>query len=171
MRSLYEDIINKLKELNELLHVDVWNGQLDQLGDDNGAPTYTFRFPCAFVEIENDQPSLQLGDGVQLFDPLLVKIHIGHEKLNDINGAIDQNLEVFDLKQTVYLKLNKYEPTNAVTMIRTAETQQYDHTNVYHFIQTYTTNYIDASAQESTDGSDVTLPITLIIDKVIDNGI
>lgn len=171
MRSLYEDIITKLKELNELLYVDVWNGQLDQLGDDNGSPTYTFMFPCAFVEIENEQPSLHLGDGVQLFDPLLIKIHIGHEKLNDINGAIDQNLDVFDLKQSIYLKLNKYEPTNAVTMIRTSETQQYDHTNVYHFIQTYTTNYIDASAQESTNGSDVTLPITLVIDKIIDNGI
>jgi hypothetical protein len=158
MKQLYLDIKTKLQaSVPELLQISVYNNQFQSLEDRD---IYSFPFPCAFVEFVNENESSQLGNGVQIFDPLYVKIHIGHTFYNGENQ--EENLDVFDLKDKIYKALQKFEPDGAVAFIRSSETQDYDHTDVYHFVQTYTTNYVDFIMNEPVDGQEVQPPFAIV---------
>lgn len=159
MKQLYLDIKARLKlKIPDLNFIAVYNNQFDLM---EGQQIYSFPFPCAFVEIVSDSEAQQLGNGVQIFDPLYVKIHIGHEFYNGDNQ--EENLAVYDLRDKVYKALQKWEPNGAVAFIRSSETQDPDHTNVYHFVQTYTTNYIDTIMEQPVDGQTVNPPFELDI--------
>ncbi len=152
MKEFLIAIRNKLQAVPGMKYVALWNNQFDL---DEDQKHYTFDFPCAFIEVINDQPVKQLGDGVQLYDPLVVRIHIGHHELDAGDGTLEQNLNVMDLMQEVFAALDGFEPDMAVAFCRTSETRDYTHTNVYHGIQDYITNLIDDSKQVSTDGTEV----------------
>ena len=156
MRQLYTDIKTKLQGITPELFVAVYNGQFEQI---EAQEIYSFPFPCAFIEIVSESEVEQLGNGVQIFDPLYVKIHIGHTFYNGDNQ--EENLAIFDLKQTIFQALQKFEPDGAVAFIRLSEEQDTDHTDVYHFIQTYTTNYVDTTMIEPVGGVEVQPPFNL----------
>lgn len=150
MRQLLEDTLEHLGcEPNLFSFVDVWNNQLELAEQQQ---QYSFLLPAAFIEILNVQEPKQLGDGVQLYDQLIVRLHIVHEQLDAGDGTMERNLEVFDLTQKTFKRMQGFEPDKASAFFRMNEERDYYHTNVYHFIQDYKTTYLDDSAQRSTDG-------------------
>jgi len=155
MRQLLEYTLEHLGcEPNLFAFVDVWNNQLELAEQQQ---QYSFLLPAAFIEILNVQEPKQLGDGVQLYDQLIVRLHIVHEQLDAGDGTMERNLEVFDLTQKTFKRMQGFEPDKASAFFRVNEERDYYHTNVYHFMQDYKTTYLDDSAQRSTDGFSIKL--------------
>jgi hypothetical protein len=140
-----------------------WNNYVEKLKsvDENGAPIYGINHPSLFVEYLTPNDIEQLGGGVQIYDPLIIKIHILHNEIDATNGDMDQNLNVFELKQKVFKALQGFEPDGCVAFVRINEEQDYDHTNLYHYIQTYQTNYVDTSMMNPVNGQETTGTTTL----------
>lgn len=155
MRQLLEDTLEHLGcEPNLFAFVDVWNNQLELAEQQQ---QYSFLLPAAFIEILNVQEPKQLGDGVQLYDQLIVRLHIVHEQLDAGDGTMERNMDVFDLTQKTFKRMQGFEPDKASAFFRVNEERDYYHTNVYHFTQDYKTTYLDDSAQRSTDGFSINL--------------
>lgn len=125
-----------------VMFCQMWN---DQTKEDEAGDIYSFPKPAVFIEIVSPSPIEQLGKGFQIYSDLVVKLHIVHVFLNatDGNGMMEQDLTILDLKQSVYKIMQLYKPTGAVEMVRVSETQQYNHKNIYEFIQEYKTNLVD----------------------------
>lgn len=165
MKQLFLDIQNKiLTEVPEITYVRIFNNQFENSVNENN--TYDFPFPCLFVEFLNDQQPKQLGGGYQLYEPLLVRCHIGMNELDATDGTLDQNLNIFDLKNKVYKALQKFEPTGASVFIRTSEQQDYQHTNIYVWQMDFTTTWIDQNRTEPLSPTVSTPPTQLIINPI-----
>ena len=161
MKQLFLDIKSQLlAQVPELAFIQMFNNQFELIESQD---TYSFPFPCCFIEFLADNPIQQLGNGVQIYDPLTVRVHIGNDFYNAMDGTQEQDLIVMDLKQKVFKALNKFEPLGATVFVRFSETQDTNHTNVYHFIQDYKTNYIDQDRNEPVKSTLSTPPTTLII--------
>jgi hypothetical protein len=163
-KDFYIAIRNHILNIGTFNFVQLWNNQLRDLeGKENNS--YSFPLPACFVEFIAPQQVQQLGAGVQLFEPLIVRLHIVHEFLNNIddtNGILEQDLDILTLKQFVYNAMQVFEPQYAVMFVRVAETINYDHNNVVEFIQDYQTNLIDNSHSDATISTPSPVPITLV---------
>ena len=90
MRQLLEDTLEHLGcEPDLFAFVDVWNNQLELAEQQQ---QYSFPLPACFIEVLNVQEPKQLGDGVQLYDQLIVRLHIVHEQLDAGDGTMERNL-------------------------------------------------------------------------------
>lgn len=174
--ELYTAIKARLNSLVPSIEfIAMYNNQVEKLliqepGDYTNS-TYEFPRPAVFIQFVPPQEIQQLGNGVQIYDPLVIVVHILHEKFNDLSGNQEENLEVFALKQLIFKALNKFEPAGASGFARTSEEQDTDHTNLYWYKQEYTTNYIDAAMIEPVDGvnSISPLPPDVSSDLIITN--
>ena len=136
MGNLVSEILARLRAINSLLFVTVWNEQFRYLEDGKG---YSFAMPCAFVEIQTDE--LQDIGGRYQGSDIKVIVHIGQNMLN--GDMLDENLTIFNLRDNVVKDFATFKPTTASMMVKTAENQDFDHTNIYHYKIEYKTHWID----------------------------
>lgn len=156
MKEIYvairQQILDQAKDGNGVPMVkfcQTWNNQVNHLRQAE-SDMYGFPMPAAFIEIMNEEPIEQLGAGYQ-YIPLTVRIHILHEFLNATdtdNGILDNDMTIFELRDSCYKALNKFLPPGCVELTRSTETQDFEHDNVYHFIQDYKSNFVDATREE-----------------------
>ena len=140
--------------------VHVWNNQIIELDETNRQ--FGFQTPAVFVEIATPTPIGTLLGGYQQYDDIRVRLHILHQQLDaNGNGFMDENFNIFDLSQLLYGQMNKFEPSGAVKMVRIAEENDYDHGNLYHFVQEYATNLIDTTQVEPKGGLITSGPLSL----------
>ena len=141
MKQTIIDILDKLKEIPELKYVRVFNNQFQYLED---GETYAFPFPCAFLEVlpQNYTPLL---NGFSQSD-VDFRIHIGHEQYDSLDGNMEQNLDVFDLRNLVLQKLVLFKPSMCSELFVVNEEQDYTHTGVYHYIIDFRGGVIDKTA-------------------------
>ena len=166
MKNLYLDIIARIRsKITEavLPHIDIWNNQIEQM---EAQELYTFPVPAVFIELVNTQDVQQLGKGLQIYNDLTIIFHVVHQQLDAGDGFQDRNDEVFDLKQTLYAALDNFEPDGAGMFARQSETEDKSHTNIYHFLQQYKTNFVDISRQKPIGGVFTTPPTDLEINPV-----
>ena len=157
MRTLYTLIKAQLALLTTIKHIAVYNDQLGLVDDRNSA---SYDYPAVFIEMVTDIPARSVGNGVQLYEPLDIRIHIVYQQLDSQLGTLDENLDVLDFKQTVYQNLQGFEPNGASTFFRVSEVQDYQHTNIYHYIVTFRTTYLDAAMILPVGGVPAVLPLT-----------
>lgn len=162
--GLYNDLLAKVKQLTVFKFVQIWNNQLQQLAD---GTTYSFPMPCAFIEIVPPN-YLPLGGGYSVSD-LSINIHIGHEQYDAGNGNFEQNTSVFALRDAVITHLNSYQPIACSSLIKGNEAQDYEHTNIYHYIVEFRTAFIDSMGSIDQQTTSVTGEIdTLETNAVVD---
>lgn len=146
-----------------------WNNQLVLLMNEEGARVNLFELPAIFIAFDTSSIT-QLGNGVQLYDPLDFEVHILDWQIDAENGTFEQNLRIFDLKQKVYQCLQKFQPgftdeeDPAGSCIRISEQEDNNHNGVYHFIQKYRTTFVDNSMAEPVGGVEwepVPMPLEL----------
>ncbi|MES2382616.1 MAG: hypothetical protein V4538_16325 [Bacteroidota bacterium] len=152
MKDFIKAILAQLETISDVKFVRVWN---DQLNLDEQNKQYSFPMPALFPEIVNPDEILQLGDGVQLYEPLIIRIHVLHWQLDATDGTMEQNLDVFDFMDAINVKMNGFEPDGAVKFVRGADGRDYQHAGVYHAIIDYKTNFLDTSNQISTQGTTI----------------
>lgn len=135
------DVITKLRTIPELKVVRMFNDQFNRLqaGEEN-----PIDFPSVFIEIISPSPFKEIGGGLSAGD-LTWRIHIADQELDAGLGDMDQNLNVYDLRDTVHAALNLFRPAGSSHFQKAAETADYSHKGVYHYIIDYRSELIESS--------------------------
>lgn len=148
-----------------------WNNQLALLYTDKGAKSNMFALPAVFPAFITGD-IMQLGEGRQLYNPLIFELHILHWQLDGGSGTFEDDAKIFDLKDTVYKAIQKFQPgladenNPAGACIRISEQEDNSHRGVYHFIMRFATTYVDSQMAEPVNGVDwapVPMPIEIDI--------
>lgn len=150
LRQPIEDVLNKLKDIdvrsqegrNMPLFVRIWNNQLDRMDDGSG---YVFPRPAALVEVLNSVKWEVIGLGMRSAD-ISFRIHLIHDYYNGDN--FEQDLEIYDLRDKILLKLSQYCPTACGTLNCISEEAEYDHDNTYHYILDFVCNFTDSKGSD-----------------------
>ncbi|KAA2242815.1 hypothetical protein F0L74_09815 [Chitinophaga agrisoli] len=135
-----QDLMNRLREIPELQYVRVWNNQIQSRKQ---GQHYDYPTPAAFVEVINSPVWEEIGMGFQGAD-LGVTIHLEHEYYDAQDGTFEQDLIVFDLRDKIVAKLSLYEATACGPLVKTGESQSYDHDNVYEYTIDFACHFIDS---------------------------
>lgn len=142
------DIITKLREITVANgeggtmtpNVRIWNNQIKYESD---GKLYDFPKPAFFVEVVNAVQFQTLAEGMQSAD-LGIRVHIVHEYYDAQDGTFEQDLVVFELRDQVRVKLMRYEPTACGPLVVINEEQDYEHTNIYHYVVDFVCHFIDS---------------------------
>lgn len=159
--NVYSDLISRIKTSTSIPFVHIWNNQLQQLAD---GETYVFPFPNAFVEVLVPTEYNPIGRGYSTGE-LTVRIHIGHEEYDAGNGNYEENTNVFTYRDQIINILNSYQPIACSSLMKVSETQDFVHTNIYHYIIDFRCAFIDSkgSIDEQIPTIEVAPP-NLIVD-------
>ena len=151
IKTPLQDVLTKLATLQVVngdgntvnLYCRVWNNQIRYEED---GTLYSFPRPAAFVEIVSPAVFETLGQGYQSCD-INFRIHLTHENYNN-EGTFEQDLLIFDLRDSVKALLTAYRPTNCGPLNVIAEQQDYEHTNVYHYVADFVCNFTDTKGSK-----------------------
>lgn len=167
MNDLYLAIKAQLfAKVTGLNYVAMWNNQIADLED---GKNYSFRENAVLVEFVSPTQIGGVGNNVQVYEPLEVKLHIIHRQEDAGDGTMDVNLDVFTFKQNVYKAMQLFQAPTTSVFDRQSEEQDYDHTNIYHYIQSYFCAFVDTSMPLPIDGTEHEPPLTTEITPEIDN--
>lgn len=147
------DMMNQAKTITDLslypLQVAVWNNQIQRMIDGTGE---TMPQPALYIEmVYQDWQMLALG--IKTND-IIWRLHICHRQEDAGDGTMDQNLDVFDLRDQVLDKFTLFKPTNSGSLNYYEEEQDFEHTNIYHYIVSFMGIYTETkgSPLDPTDG-------------------
>lgn len=150
-------------------HMAIFNNQYENIRYEEPAKGYLFDMPAVFIELDLSNIK-QLGAGYQMFEPLPVIIHIVMQQLDSQDGGLDENTDIFTLRNEVLLALQKFKPYQGSEMCRTAEEPDYDHKNMYVFRQTYITTYVDPVPKDIIRGQVFAPPVTIeTTNEIVEN--
>lgn len=142
-------------------YVRVWNNQVRF--EHEGQQT-DFPKPAFFLEVVNDVQYEELGKGFQAAD-VGFRVHIVHEFMDAQDGTFEQDLDVFALRDKVRATLSLVEVTACGPLVVVREGQDYEHTNIYHYIIEFVCNFIDSKGSPLDPDAgkyiDSTPPLTL----------
>lgn len=119
--------------------VRMWNNQIAWEKDGSG---YTFEKPACFLELRPGE-TLQYLDNVTSTDYTFI-LHIVDMRLGEPDEVgMDQNLTVYEYRDKTKAKMVGFSPRNCSTMFQTDERQDYDHTDVYHYLLDFKSGMTD----------------------------
>ena len=139
-------------------YVRMWNNQLADIKDgtftaQTALYNNTQATPIVLVEFVSPMTINTLGNGDQFYEDLTINLHLIYDFTDSQDGTMDQDLLVLDFAQAVYFALQDYMPNIPIgAMYRVAEQHDFDHSNLYHFIQTYKTNFVDSIRNRPISG-------------------
>lgn len=141
-----QDLLAKLTTLQVVngdgstvnLYTRVWNNQIRYEAD---GTLYNFPKPAVFIEVVSPATFEILGQGYRSSD-ISFRIHLTHENYNN-EGTFEQDLLIFSLRDSVIALLTGYRPTNCGPLNAMSEQQDFEHSNVYHYIIDFVTNFTD----------------------------
>ena len=157
MKEFFLDIRDLLLSIEGVAYVQKWNNQLERIMKDGGANMQMFPMPAVFPAFITNE-IMQLGEGVQLYDPFDFELHFLDWQLDTGDGSFEQNLQIYDLIKRVHKIMQKFQPglkncdDLAGSCIRVGEQEDNNHNGVTHFIVKYRTTFVDNSLQEPVDG-------------------
>lgn len=162
---LYTAIKAQIKtEVPECKFIAMWNNQVERLQE---GKDYSFLTPAVLIEFPVDAPCDQVGNGVRVFDPYPIIFHIVDNRLDNYDGTMEENFEVFRVKQKVYKAFQLFKTPGSSSFNCTSEGADNDHNNVYHFLQTFTTTWTDRQQNLPVGGYEDLPPHTTTITPVI----
>lgn len=154
-RNLYNGLKTIAATLTDYKYIGMWNNQLTETKNgsefDKPRPWLLFEFVSSQVD--------SVGGGVQVFDPLLIRMHTIAELFDAADGTNELNLAVFDLTDKLYKKFQLNQVTGAdygtSPLNRTEVEVDSNHDNLYHHITTFTTTWVDNSATLPIGGYEI----------------
>lgn len=162
MKQLYLDIKSQIQyAMPQLRHVAIENGQIEAVNQDESVPEDVFPMPAVFVSFPAPIMWKQLGNGVQIAEPLTIRVRLAMNELDAGNGAMDENTNIFDLKDRLFLALQDFEPNGAGKFVRSSEEQDFDHNNMYVYAMEFTTTFIDPLSKRPRGGISKPAPTDL----------
>lgn len=106
---------------------------------------YSFLTPACFVEI-NESNYETVGDGITTSD-CDIKFHIIMEQLDGNNGTLDQNLDIFTLRNNIKSAFSLFKLNQGGFFQWKDEDEDYCHSNIYHYILSYKAFNVDFEGQ------------------------
>lgn len=177
IKAPIQDILTRLETLQVAngdgstgnLPARIWNNQVRY---ENDGKLADFPKPAAFVEVINNPVFEQIGIGFRSSD-IGFNIHLVAEEFDSEQGTMEQNLTVFDLRDRIIALLSNWRPTACSVMTSTTEQQDFEHTNIYHYIISFVCNFIDSKGSQYDTGAGVyvdsnaptELELTVVLDK------
>lgn len=169
IKAPIQDILQKLATLQVVnldaqtvnVYARIFNNQIrkGKSGD------YAFPLPTAFIEVIAPSNYNRLLNGVSEAD-IIFRIHLCHWFTDAQDGTFEQDLAIFDLRDNVIALLSNYRPTGCGNLCLTAESQDYDHDDIYVYQIDFTTGFIDSKGSPfdigRTDYQNSTPPTGLV---------
>ena len=85
MKALFQEIYSQLSSLKDSqgnpAYIRMWNDQATLLWE---GKMQMFQMPAVFIEFSTAEIDTTLGGGLQIYNPVLINIHILHWKLDYI---------------------------------------------------------------------------------------
>ena len=147
IKDVITDLLTLLTEITDLQYVRVFNNQFAQM--ENGT-VESFPMPCSFIEIVSPNNYDQLGVGYTISD-LNIRVHLGIVEYDAGSGNMEQNLTIFALRDKVIKKLTYHELSGCSGLMKIAESQDYEHTNVYHYMIDFKCSFVDNAGATDSD--------------------
>ncbi len=166
-RELIEAVRNKIiadvPEFNEVL---LWNNQVDSI---DLQEERNYNFPNCFIGFQipalfNTETSGQQKAQIELTVYIVDEIYS-----NEFDDGTP-NLDIFDLKQKVFLALQTYSATPMGALSRISEETDEDHPNLYVFKQTYSVEYVDCEVPDNKDYATPT-QVEITGEIIVDNDV
>jgi hypothetical protein len=120
-------------------YVRVWNNQIAYFKE---GKMEAWPMPAFFVEVVNSPTYEILGQQYRSTD-LSFRVHIVHEFYDAVDGTMEQDLIVFDLRDKIVANLTALKLTGCGPLESMSETQDYEHDNVYHYVVDFVCNFTD----------------------------
>lgn len=160
-----KDILAKIEIDTSIKYARIWNDQYNQIAR---GESVSIPWPNAFLEIVNENGSngSDIGFGYAGYD-IIFRVHVGMEEYDAQDGTLEQNFNIFDLKDEVIEALTWFIPTNTGRMECVNDARDYTHTNVYHYILDFKAHYIDGAGAQDTRLVPFGPPIELEIDTTV----
>lgn len=148
--------------------VRIWNNQVEDLNSGNSVSEFSLsneegHTPPVFIEFPDRIDWNQLGNGVQTVDDLRIKVHVLIALVGSQDETMEQNLDALAIAQTIFTQFDEWMPETMTiggveqnipvgVMNRVGEIQDKNHPQVYHFIQEYSTTWVDTSRKRPIGG-------------------
>jgi len=110
-----------------------------------------YPLPAAFVEIVKPTKFNRLLNGVSESD-LIVRVYLQHWFIDAEDGTFDQDLPIFDLRDSVIATLSNYKPTSCGNLMLTYEGQDFNHDDIYVYLIEFTCSFIDSKGSPYDTG-------------------
>ena len=127
-----------LDGLTGSMFVRIWNDQIERKKAGTG---YTYQVPACFVETVFDGEQGPIGQGVNSY-ALTFRVILEQNNYNT-EGTLDQNLDVFALRDKVSQVMNGFKPTNCSPLVVGAPTLDHSHDNTYLAVFEFKTTFTD----------------------------
>jgi hypothetical protein len=142
---------------SSISYVRVWNNQFRWIEEQS---IEAFSFPCAFLEVILPNNYTQLGLGWTESD-VTFRVHIGVNELDSSTGTMEQNLNIFTLRDEVIALMSNYKLADGGSLMKVSEQQDYQHSNVYVYTIDFVCGFIDDTGSQLKNDTQSTPPTTL----------
>lgn len=142
------DVVNFDRKQTKL-YSRIWNNQVD---DEQGGEIPSYPRPAAFVEVLTPVQYETIGQGMATAD-LGVRIHLVHDFTDSNDGDFDQDLEVFDIRDSIISALTLQKLPNCGVLTLASESPDYNHAKIYHYILDFITNFTETGGNPIVNGS------------------
>lgn len=135
---------------NQQMYVEPYNNQWEDWKGES-PKMRQIPIPCVLVEWIKPIPVKQLGSGVKLYEPLRIRIHIIQKQLDQGDGTVDANLNIYDLQEQVYLALEKWNPQTSTPLVKGSlmvmveQEPDENYNQLYNWRMVFETTYMDSS--------------------------
>lgn len=136
------DVMNRIRnELPAFKTIRIWNNQPKAEKD---GQYVAYPKPACFVQVMTGAEWAALQGGNTASD-LVMLFHIIHEYYDAADGTFEQDLPVFDLRDSVLAKFTLFKPSGCGPFSLVMDTQDEDHDNIYEYIVGFATHFIDTA--------------------------
>lgn len=168
-KELFIAISDQILSVEPLVYVRRFNDQFNKM--DEGA-IIPVAFPCVLLEFELSEDVAVDSDKKRHYRNLILRAHVGMREDDAGDGTLDQNLNIYDLKDRIFLSLQNFAPNNSLLISSGLtlfnEVEDNDHANFSIHVLSFRFNYIDNSMSNqrvSNSAQMVTPELIVEIDK------
>jgi hypothetical protein len=145
-RTLIETVRDKIiTDVTEFGEVLVWNNQIDAM---EVSEERSYSFPSCFIGFQVPAVYTNESNQVQRSKIELTVYIVDETPINEYDDGTP-NLDIFDLKQKVFLSLHNYTVKPMGPLSRISEETDEDHPNLYVFKQVYSVEWLDCEIEDN----------------------
>jgi len=179
MKEFFIDLKAVLEAITTVQHVNKWRNQHLKVIE---GKMELFQYPAVFIEFDSTVPTnaQSLGGGIQIYN-VKFKLHLLSWVLDSADGDFEKDLEIYDLQDEVYLKVQKFypgatnetDPVGHCDRVGYSEDYEWSHAGVTHMIQEWDATIVDRVRQEPINGvlgpePPVQLDVNVEVDGTVD---
>lgn len=130
------------------LYTRIFNNQIKRQRE---GKEYAIPLPACFVEVIAPDTFDRIGNGFSESD-LVFRLHLVHWFTDAQDGTFEQDLIIFDLRDSVIALMSNFRPTACNELFLISESQDYDHDDVYVYLLEFKCGFIDSKGSPYDTG-------------------